>query len=61
MKKKKTGESRREFLKKSLVVVPAVTLGGVALNSMSAFAAQDNTTAKESKAQSPRDYKPVFF
>lgn len=55
--------TRRDFLKKSLSVVPALALSGVALNSMatsSAKAAQNSPDAG-AETEAPRPYKPTFF
>lgn len=58
MKKTKNSASRRDFLRKSLVVVPALTLGGMALGSMSNATAQAETSTPKAGTSA---YTPTFF
>ena len=63
MSKRKMEKSRREFLIKSLSVVPVLALSGRALNAAAAplpEEAQKNEKAG-SDGRAPRDYQPTFF
>lgn len=61
MSKEKTENSRRDFLKKSMVVVPSLALTGMALNAMAAPPLEKADAAGKGEVKAPREYQPVFF
>lgn len=62
MTEKNIGQSRRDFLLKTITLVPAVTIGGSGLGALVASPAVNAAPQeKPSTDQTARDYQPTFF
>lgn len=59
MSKKELEKSRRDFLVKSMSVVPVLTFSGMALDALTALSSWG--AVRVPAARSAREYKPVFF
>lgn len=63
MTKNRTEESRRNFLLRSISVVPVLALNGVGLSAMAASSPQTEKTSQREmpEVEAARDYRPTFF
>lgn len=61
MAKEKSGSSRRDFLLKTITLVPAVAIGGTGIGSLTAPMVAHATEPKTSEKHTARDYTPTFF
>lgn len=61
MPKNAIGKSRRDFLIKSMFVVPALAVNGVALNAVAASQGSKTSKKEISENKVKRGYRPTFF
>lgn len=61
MPKNAIGKSRRDFLIKSMFVVPALAVNGVALNAVAASQGSKKSKKELSENKAKRGYRPTFF
>ena len=59
--KETSGSSRRDFLLKTITLVPAVAIGGTGIGSLAAPAIVQAAEPKAPEKHTARDYNPTFF